>query len=214
MIRKELLERAKPILFNTEMVKAILDGRKTCTRRVVKNTEIEIKDNYIRIYELDRHGERIGNVECGFPYNEEKLIEFMKMNYAPYQVGDILYVRETWREQPVGEYGHIEFEYKADFNEAELACYGRRGGWTPRKWKPSIHMSKELARIFLKVTDVRVERLQDITINKLIEEGFGCIGHPVDTPWYEVAYDRLKEILDCKDEDWLWVIEFERLEVE
>lgn len=125
----------KPILFNTEMVQAILDGRKTCTRRIMKP-------------QLTAH------------YGTQ----YVKPPYGP---GDILYVRETWCALPVNEAGHMRghsvYYYKAD---GDLRPEGWRG-----KWKPSIHMPKEAARIWLKVTDVRVERLQDITEDGAKAEG-------------------------------------------
>lgn len=128
----------KPILFNTEMVRAILDGRKTCTRRIMKP-------------QLTAH------------YGTQ----YVKPPYGP---GDILYVRETWCALPVNEAGHMRghsvYYYKAD---GDLRPEGWRG-----KWKPSIHMPKEAARIWLKVTDVRVERLQEITEDGAWQEGTDC----------------------------------------
>lgn len=116
----------KPILFNSEMVRAILDGRKSCTRRVVKPQPTA------------RYGE-----QCIKP---------------PYQPGDILYVRETWKQAPNGYY------YYEDWQRGDIADL--------TKWKPSIHMPKEAARIWLKVTDVRVERLQEIDEDGVWNEGF------------------------------------------
>ncbi len=125
----------KPILFNTEMVRAILDGRKTCTRRIMKP-------------QLTAH------------YGTQ----YVKPPYGP---GDILYVRETWCALPVNEAGHMRghsvYYYKAD---GDLRPEGWRG-----KWKPSIHMPKEAARIWLKVTDVRVKRLQKMWASDVPEEG-------------------------------------------
>ena len=142
----------KPILFNTEMVRAILGGRKTATRRVVKfrdgknpNWTGYVKDG-LTLYN--------GNNEpCNMP--------------APYKVNDILYVRETWCGLPVTANGHMRghdlYYYKAD---GDLRPEGWRGNW-----KPSIHMPKKAARIFLKVTDARVERLQIMTLNDFLSEG-------------------------------------------
>lgn len=133
----------KPILFNTEMVRAILDGRKSCTRRVIKH-------NVDAILNSPYHMEH--------PEVEDKQI-ISKLCLPPYQLGDILYVRETWCALPVNEAGHMRghsvYYYKVD---GDLRPEGWRGNW-----HPSIHMPKEAARIWLKVTDVRVERLQEIT---------------------------------------------------
>lgn len=195
MNREELLKNAKPILFNTEMVQAILGDRKTVTRRVIKPQPIAgiRKSVFVPSGIEDGHGREI------------KLL---------YKVGDILYVRETFCEVPY-EYEHIPIEgghitvtkiaYKAD---AEVDYTGI--------WKPSIHMPKEAARIFLKVTDVRVERLQDITPNDIDREGtpFGLTIAPYD------GFSRLWNELNTKRgygweaNPWVWVIEFERVEVE
>lgn len=177
MNKSELLAVAKPILFNTPMAQAILDGRKTATRRIVK------------------------------PQTE------------PFQIYDILYVRETWCK------GHInnsqeQYFYRADEN-LDFPC----------KWRPSIHMPKEAARIFLRVTDVRVERLQDITEEQAKAEG------AIDNRGFIHSYDNEYEIIQSAREYvqeiwnstikkadldrygwnanlWVWVIEFERLEIE
>ena len=130
----------KPILFNAEMVRAILDGRKTCTRRLVKFLPGE-------------NSQWTGYIKDGLMlYNGRNEPCIRKV---PYQLGDILYVRETWCGLPVNEAGHMRghtiYYYKAD---GELRPKGWRG-----TWHPSIHMPKEAARIWLKVTNVRVERL-------------------------------------------------------
>ena len=124
----------KPILFNTEMVRAILDGRKSCTRRLVKffSGENPRWTGYIKDGLMLYNGK---NEPC--------------IRKAPYQPGDILYVRETWKKAPNGYY------YYEDWQRNDIADI--------TKWKPSIHMLKEATRIWLKVTDVRVERLQEIT---------------------------------------------------
>ena len=143
----------KPILFNTEMVRAILDGRKTCTRRV-----IELPEN-------------MDGVPVGKSGDSSNPLGFMYpggIKRPPYQPGDILYVRETWCALPVNEAGHMRghsiYYYRAD---GDLRPEGWRG-----KWRPSIHMPKEAARIWLKVTDVRVERLQEIDEDGVWDEGF------------------------------------------
>lgn len=117
----------KPILFNTEMVRAILDGRKSCTRRLVKflTKKNPLWTGYIKDGLMLYNGR---NEPC--------------IRNAPYQPGDILYVRETWCALPVNEAGHMRghcvYYYRAD---GELRPEGWRG-----KWHPSIHMPKEAAR--------------------------------------------------------------------
>lgn len=143
----------KPILFNTEMVRAILDGRKTCTRRLVKflSGENPRWTGYIKDGLMLYNGK---NEPC--------------IRKAPYQPGDILYVRETWHKyiKRVGEGKSchlVEFYgYKASIANSEDA---------DEPWKPSIHMPKEAARIWLKITDVRMERLQEMKPVDVINEG-------------------------------------------
>ena len=155
----------KPILFNTEMVQAILDGRKTCTRRVIKPQPDE-KHTYTLGFVTDSTEKK--EVGCfGFAANEYGgSIQYVKPPYR-YAPGDILYVRETWCALPVNEAGHMRghcvYYYRAD---GELRPEGWRG-----KWHPSIHMPKEAARIWLKVTNVRVERLQEMKPVDVIKEG-------------------------------------------
>lgn len=221
----------KPILFNTEMVRAIMDGRKSCTRRLVKPQPDE-KQKFPLGFVTDSTEKK--EVGCfGFGTNEcGGSIQYVKPPYG-YAPGDILYVRETWCALPVNEAGHMRghcvYYYRAD---GDLRPEGWRG-----KWRPSIHMPKEAARIWLKVTDVRVERLQDITEEQACMEG--------TDPWDEVCYENngwhptfsdpdsggdpnmvdgfhklwnstiKKSDLDRYGWDanpWVWVIEFERCE--
>lgn len=148
----------KPMLFSTEMVRAILDGRKTCTRRIVKDG---IPDDAMWGYTAFTPK---GYITCRGVYADGYGEGFYKLPYKP---GDILYVRETWCGLPVNEAGHLRghpiYYYKAD---GDL----RPEGWIGA-WRPSIHMPKEAARIWLKVTDVRVERLQEITEVQAQAEG-------------------------------------------
>lgn len=197
----------KPILFNTEMVRAILDGRKSCTRRIVKHdVEAILNSPYHK-----EHPE----------VEDEQIIS--KLCIPPYQPGDILYVRETFIQAAANI-----FWYKADDKL-----------WMSKdlRWKPSIHMPKKAARIWLKVTDVRVERLQEITEEQACMEG--------TDPWDEACYENNGWHPTLSDPDsggdpnmidgfhklwnstikksdldyygwsanpWVWVIEFERCE--
>lgn len=151
------MSRELPILFNTEMVRAILDGRKTCTRRIVKPQPTA------------HYG-----AQCIKP---------------PYQPGDILYVRETWERFECwncegDERGNCPKEPKKSVLDKTCGCYMYRATDEisgDAKWHPSIHMPKEAARIWLKVTDVRVERLQEITEEQACMEG--------TDPWDEACYE-------------------------
>lgn len=142
MTREEALKIAKPILFNTEMVRAIQDGTKTVTRRLVKpkytNTEIVLRNG--KVFET-----------VGTPATTAEI-------KSPYEVGDILYVRETWCKYDEDHIiDGIRYAYKANAT-SESERIRKEFGY---KWHPSIHMPKEAARIFLRVADVRMERLQD-----------------------------------------------------
>lgn len=196
----------KQILFNTEMVRAILDGRKTCTRRIMKP-------------QLTAH--------YGTQYVK-----------PPYQKGDILYVRETW-----------QFLYELDGNEQLIEGTGKyyyaatdiipfdtyvdESGVTRDyvPWRPSIHMPKEAARIWLRVTDVRVERLQECGEGWCIDIEKEGIATPQDAILYisdDAFHDALRmefqktwdstvkksdiERYGWNANPWVWVIEFERCE--
>lgn len=161
----------KPILFNTEMVRAILDGRKTCTRRVVKGF---IPDDALWGYTAFTPK---GHISCRGVYADGYGEGFYKL---PYQPGDLLYVRETWERFECwncegDERGNCTKEPKKSVLDKTCGCYMYRATDEisgDAKWRPSIHMPKAAARIWLKVTDVRVERLQEITEDQTEEEGF------------------------------------------
>lgn len=217
----------KPVLFNTEMVMAILDGRKTCTRRLVKPQPDE-KHTFPLGFVTDSTEKK--EVGCfGFGIDEYGgSIQYAKPQYQP---GDILYVRETWDCYP---------EYE-DEDAPGIYCYKADGDLRPERyremgWLSPIHMPKEAARIWLKVTCVRVERLQSITEEGAIREGaegekchhtnagvFGCTDC-MNTGWIEPPQVEFMQIWDStiKKSDldrygwdanpYVWVIEFERCE--
>ena len=183
----------KPILFNTEMVRAILDGRKSVTRRVVKHDTNEILNS-------PYHKEH--------PEVEDKQI-ISKLCMPPYQTEDVLYVRETWCLRYDGE----KYFYKADKNtkleEKQLVDYDHVS------WKASIHMPKEAARIWLKVKGVRVERLQDITDEQAEKEG--CNDYTSTALGFSYLWDSTikRTEIDRYGWDanpWVWVIDFEQCE--
>lgn len=217
----------KPILFNTDMVRSILDGRKTVTRRICKDAnELTIPD--MGFYDAEKRTYAVHNFADKDHTDQLSTAE----RTCPICPGDILYVRETWHKYKKrvgkGEGCHIAefYGYRASIANSEDAN---------EPWKPSIHMPKEAARIFLKVTDVRVERLQDITPAQAEQEGVGDLfydeigyddknyGNPVDEK-YGIAKEQFawlwnstikKSDLDRYGWDanpWVWVIEFERCE--
>lgn len=226
--------RTLPILFNAEMVRAILDGRKTCTRRVVKpqwyacEKCMHIHNEFL----YDSKSNAVYCAICGEPLKP--------VRKPPYQPGDILYVRETyvaWDLVSLDGPG-ITFHYcyrATDPNGNRVPTSPEHDEWEERSWIPSIHMRKEAARIWLRVIDVRLERLQDITPKDAKNEGVGDLfyddigysdkdyGTEVD-PEYGIAKEQFawlwestikKADLDCYGWDanpWVWVIEFERCE--
>ena len=207
----------KPILFNTEMVQSILGGLKTCTRRLVKFLPGE-------------NPQWTGYIKDGLMlYNGTNEPCCRKPSY---KIGDVLYVRETWTDHYVpNEIGKPELQYcyKADGTDIKGECLPGENN----RWYPSIHMPKEAARIFLKVTNVRVERLQEITDDGCIAEGvypspcrkcnatFGCDtcsdeGYHETDGFSELWNSTIKKsdldryVWDANP--YVWVIEFERCE--
>ena len=202
----------KPILFNTEMVRAILDERKTCTRRLVRFLPGENPQwtGYIRDGLMLYNGK---NEPC--------------IRKAPYQPGDTLYVRETWKKAPNGYY------YYEDWQRGDIADL--------TKWKPSIHMPKEAARIWIKIMNVRVERLQEMKPVDVIKEGaysdcWDCL-NTYGESGSQCCYGTEEQCSQCDEvmmeweklwtstikksnlnrygwdaNPWVWVIEFERCE--
>lgn len=193
----------KPILFNTEMVRAILDGRKTVTRRVIRWDKV---DNALSC------PYRRKNIEIP----DDKIIE--RLCGAPYCMADILYVRETWTILPVTPGGHFRqggvYYYKAD---GDMRPDRYRGNG----WHPSIHMPKEAARIFLRVQDVHAERVQEITGAECVREGIPQeslkeVGEAFTVGQFADLWDSTVKPADLPRygwdaNPWVWVINFERI---
>lgn len=194
----------RPIIFNSEMVIAILDGRKTQTRRLMKiqqpNKEFKIavqvnekKPNIISWVKLSNDGLLITDrhepsFKCPFG-----------------KIGDRLYVRETWAKLTIG------YVYKAEdsiFDNHPIF-----------KWKPSIYMPKSAARIWLEITDIRVERVQDINGADAIKEGVTMENvisvQGLDNQWKQ-CINNFSDLWNSiynnwNDNPWVWVIEFKRI---
>ncbi|EPK5948661.1 hypothetical protein ACVSL2_15175 [Pseudomonas aeruginosa] len=203
--------RERPILFNDQMVRAILEGRKTVTRRAVKDTGFYAIDAAIHGNEVALREREALSTRCPFG-----------------QPGDRLWVREAWQgplisdeEQAANQswwkdmtkfqdQAHCAYRASGDNNE-----YVDPDGYFHCKWKPSIHMPRWASRILLEITAVRVERLQDITPNQCIAEG----------AWREKDKElgRGQEAIaafadlwrstggDWDANPWVWVIEFKRV---
>ena len=191
----------KPILFNTDMVRAILEGRKTVTRRVVKPQP-----------PVTAHIAKVRNDYGWSFWEDDPQKHYMK---PPYRPGDILWVKETWRAGP-GQYLYRAWAGAGMEPDKQDAAMREMG----LKWRPSIHMPREAARIFLRVTDVRVERLDDMTTDDVFMEGV------FPTRTYEHIRDRWHQVWNStiKPKDrttygweanpWVWVIRFDRIREE
>ena len=228
------MSNLKPILFSSPMVQAILDGRKTMMRRIVKPQPPFFAT-------IQMFGEKPTPFYCANGCQTE-----IKLRYQP---GDILRVRETWR---IGAWDHfrrsIAVDYKADGfirrewlfipDEKVFDKYVRQSsiqardsgilptedgrfewkpGESPCRWRPSIFMPKAAARIFLKVTGVGAERLQEMTGRDMVEEGvarFPC-DKKLDERYYFIElWDSLndKRGYGWDTNPWVWVYRFERCE--
>ena len=188
----------KPILFNTDMVRAILDEHKTVTRRVVKF----------------KYPHEAGSVKIGKSVQQGAAPELISYNpsgrpttvyTAPYQPGDVLWVHEMWAQvnESVGMgLKTKKIIYRANYSDIEAE------GW---KWRPSIHMPREAARIFLRVTSVRVERLHGMTEDDVRCEGFENPGDFIRL-WDNTIKPADRERYGWAANPWVWVIKFERCE--
>ena len=193
----------KPILFSTEMVQAILSGRKTMTRRVLpqKSTAMEwINAGFTTEYILSKGNEAI----------------------RKYNVGDVLWVRETTcyvmldhaHDLLEGAKDRIQFVYKASVHSDWIEYAKEKYGY---KWKPSIFMPKEAARIFLRVTDIRIEKLQDISEEDAIAEGCpygkadGSIDYAVGNKHFPTLWANINGEQSWNENPLVWVICFEKL---
>ncbi len=218
------------VLFKGEMVLTIQDGRKTQTRRIVKPQPIDDTVNSGYVFSGD-HKNAYKNDALHQPW-QERFVEL-----APIQVGDILYVKETW--QPFdGTFSHHVFRADArtipgvpglwwrNENGVDLPC--------EPKWKSALFMPYQAARIFLKVTNVRIERLQDISEADAWAEGCKR-GDPTDNgsffpaeepdpsgtgdrgwdsaeDWYADLWEQINGPGLWEANPYVWVYTFERTE--
>ena len=207
----------KPILFNTQMVQAILSGQKTQTRRPIR-PRYKADEGSFRINTRVATGER--NVEL---INEdEEPFEDARFVRPPYQVGDILYVRETWAPMyPNNESKEIVgYLYRADrdiygeeYQKAYDATYPNGKDWTwEGRWRPSLHMPKKAARIRLRVTGIGVEHLQDMTVDDVLHEGVSIVRGFADwIPLWDstIPAGKAGKAYAWEANPWVWVIYFE-----
>lgn len=193
--------KEKPILFKPELVKAILDGKKTQTRRIIKPQPFDPDKDYGKYFK-----------------------ELPEQWNCPYgKVGDVLWVRETWglREKNNGVHTFQEPVYKADWLDIQhirvfesVTVDGEQTEIT-QKWKPSIHMPRKYCRLRLKTTDIKVERLQDITTEGILAEG---VGNPSKSDkrlldmWIHL-WDSInaKRGFPWESNPWLWVLKWPKV---
>ena len=150
----------KPIIFNTEMVKAILEGRKSRFTKVISyGLYIDYTDT------MNEHSVEFAKNYCDLDDCSKDIKETFIKYHGKYKVDDVLYVKETFA---IKENGRIL--YKADYEDGFDIKYHWR-----TEWRKSTHLKRENARIFLKVTNVRAERLQDIEFCDVFKEGIELI---------------------------------------
>jgi len=187
----------RPILFNTEMVRAILEDRKTQTRRLVKG--LPLAEPWFTVED----GKPMMCDENGEWYPAER--------FSVVQPGDILWVRETWAKD-VGRY-----MYRANYSDTEK--FYMNGREIRMVWSPSIHMPRKAARLFLLVKDVRCERLQDMTVEDCALDGGFCMD-AVKVIGVERLFGKLWDSTIKKADiphygwdanPWVWVCEFKRI---
>lgn len=213
------MSRVLPILFNTDMVRAILDGRKTVTRRICKDAnDYTVPD--MGFYNAGKRTYAVHNYADKEHTDKLSIIE----RICPICPGDILYVRETWCD---------DRQFTHDDTPGRYFYKASESDYFTGKWHPSIHMPKEAARIFLKVTNVRVERLQEMPHDGALKEGIHYCECPDGFTWksntdmhncYTTPMGAMKALWDStiKKSDldrygwdanpWVWVIEFEQCE--
>lgn len=202
----------RPILMNTDMVRAILEGRKTVTRRVVKlkyeNTHLEMRtDKYgTRLIEVQNEEPGVTTVKNPDGTTTHRLLACIEKE-PPYKPGEILWVRETWCES-LGQAGKYFYRAYAGPRD-EMKEYTH----SFNKWRPSIHMPREAARIFLRVTDLRVERLQDCGNMQAKDEGCTCSSQFARI-WDSTIKPADRAVCGWEANPWVWVISFERISKE
>jgi len=225
------MKMMKAIKFRTQEVQATLEGLKTATRIPIKCDLYDSTEETAGDFQLCDSLNQ-------FFFKDENHFKSWALRKSRYKKGDILYVRETWSFLSAIECGSICLNECKDTYKQEYGCYVYRTNYGKTeddsfppslfKWKPSIHMPKEAARIFLKVTDVRAERLQDITNDGAIKEGFkgvecSCKGMAYactdcyNTGWQEPPMVGFMYTWDAiyknwSENPWVWVIEFEKID--
>jgi len=206
--------KERGMIFNGEMVRAILDGRKTQTRRIIKlSHESGMKNPVVRGKngEASYVGCRLAAMLCPFG-----------------KPGDRIWVRETFQGPLVSEDLFEEYRaYPEKFEKPQYCEYAADGGTKPEYcdlddklrhgWLPSIHMPRWASRILLEITDVRVERLASISQEDAAKEGYPANPEPYGGSmdkwlWFRQLWDSIYPEQSFSHNPWVWVIEFKRVE--
>ena len=205
--------KERPILFSAPMVRAILDGSKTQTRRVIKPQPWEeysaesIKCEHYAPCIVDKYGEMDAGPEIFGAYSTDGEWGVR----CPYgHPGDRLWVRETFlvddnhRIPKTATRKNYEVDYKATSEDSPH--------W---RWRPSIHMPRWASRITLEITGVRVERLQDITNNDALDEGTPDL-RTIENGWdmrrcFQDLWEQINGAGSWAENPWVWVIEFKKV---
>jgi hypothetical protein len=243
--------KQRPILFNTEMVQAILAGRKTQTRRIIKpQPYIDTQDKFVENCEI------WGWCLKTKVQTDPDRFEVLERYTCPYgKVGDVLWVRETWTPLDTQEVDSAQLDEDGIPLEEFQVEIGYKDGMSKwcvfsedfydqmnediedmeqegTKWKPSIHMPKDAARIWLRIKDVRVERLQDLSEDDALAEGIDNwtwkdmaepqnfmsyidpLGPPLCSAFdsFMSLWDKINGEESTDSDPFVWVIEFERIE--
>jgi len=208
------------MIFNAEMVRAVLDGRKTQTRRMLTPRQIKMIDTAAAIGECHP-------LESGHQHENS---QSYYREWCPFgAVGDRLWVRETFgfEIRSVGGSPHEQLVYRASKPDA-VRLYDCNGKPQPMKWAPSLHMRRKFSRITLEITGVRVERLNDISENDARAEGVqplrGGYWRHYQPEWtqhqlsargsFATLWKSIYGEESWQASPWVWVIEFKRVEDE
>jgi len=196
----------KPILSNTPMVQALLNTKPGAWPAEPINPSRPCKRQTRRAMkpQPEHRAEPDSDWHPGRKYPLAFWVDNKRWIKPKYQVGDILYVRETWRKHEFG------FDYRVLENGQLFPSFDD----DPIKWKPSIHMPREAARLFLEVREVRVERLQDITEADAMAEGVLPFNNQVlrAKGYFEDLWNSINGKGAWESNPWVWVYEFMRVE--
>ncbi|HBW4479493.1 TPA: hypothetical protein ME536_004655 [Klebsiella pneumoniae] len=213
--------KERGMIFNSEMVRAILDGRKTQTRRIMKVQPESNQLGLLLITDSTKHSD-IGKyhwAESNATGNHVR----SKLFSCPFgAVGDRIWVRETWSSDFANYYPNDRVWYAADNNrrlDIEVVD-GVRGIYSPEsdvhvpfRWQPSIHMPRWASRILLEITGVRVERLRSMSQDDARAEGVIAASGPMEAGLaFRELWDSIYGEESWKANPWVWVIEFKRVE--